>query len=376
MPTTQPAPNWPGPDEKPSGKTRNPERVPPELRLAAAERLVSAPDRAKAARSLIETADDHGIDLDLLWGSIDRSGRHPRVTQACLAVPTAGRTVMLFLSAPGPDRQFGAPSQQIDDLTGVLQATLTDLPVRAPQHWGLAQVLVEPGQTWAESACRNAGMMWVGRLHFMRLAWPARMPASTPWPPGVTVEAVADPLDFSPQGDGTALEWALDRTYEATLDCPELCGLRSTRDVIASHMATGSFDPAHWWVVRLNGEPEGCCLLNHCPATRSIELVYIGISPRLRGHGLARRVLEYALTKLNAPGAREVTCAVDTRNTPALKLYHAMGFRAFGSRTGFVKPLPGSQIEAKPHESSTSPTGGGSIGTSGGQENIVIPKHL
>lgn len=373
MPAKEPPPTT---EQPPVPGARRPERIPPPLRQAAAERLVTAPDRARAARALIASAGEHGIDLDLLWGSVDRSGRQPKVTQACLGVPTAGGTVMLFMSRPGPERVFGPAHAQLEDLTGVLRAVLDDLPRRAAPVGSMAQTLVEPDQAWAEAACLHAGMTRVGRLHFMRLPWPARLTDPGPWPTGVTVRPVRDPLDFGPAGDGTALERALDRTYQQTLDCPELCGMRSTRDVIASHMATGSFDPKRWWIVRHCDEPEGCCLLNHCPATGSVELVYLGISPHLRGHGLARRVLAHALSRVDAPDAREVTCAVDTRNTPAVKLYHAMGFRAFGSRTGFVKALVGSQIEPKPHEPSTSPTGRGSIGTPGGQENIVIAKRL
>jgi GNAT superfamily N-acetyltransferase len=155
-----------------------------------------------------------------------------------------------------------------------------------------------------------------------------------------------------------------------------LCGLRATRDVIASHMATGEFSPHRWWLLRAGGSPEGCCLLNHCPANRAVELVYLGISPGLRGRGLSRRLLEHALARADAPDAREITCAVDTRNTPAVRLYHAMGFRSFGSRAGFVKPLALARVEVKPSREPGVVDNGGSIGTPGGQENIAIAKRL
>lgn len=367
-------------------------RIPPELRQAAAERLVSAPDKARAAANLLENAAQHGINLDLLWGTITppppptptpsgstpgRESPTPAVLQTCLAVPTAGRTAMLFLSAPALDRRFGPPGVQQAHLTAALRIALRELPTLANPPLVIAQTLIEPHHEWAEEACREAGMTWVGRLHFMRLPWPVRFPKDpSPWPEGITVASITNPLDFSPQGDGTALARALESTYTDTLDCPELCGLRHTRDVITSHMATGVFDPKRWWIVRRNGVPEGCCLLNHCPANRAIELVYLGISPNLRGRQLARRLLTHALTHADAPDAREVTCAVDTRNAPALKLYHAMGFRNFGSRTGFVMPLMSAQIEPKPSTPSTTNAHGGNVGTSGGQENLASAKRL
>ena len=365
---------------KPFGRGAQAVRVPPDLRVSAAERLVAGPDRNRAARRLVETAHHHGIDLDLVWGTIIGDARHPAVGQACLAVASAGRTAMLFLSAPGPERRFGPVAVQQEELAAVLRRALAEVAGASSKPLALAQTLTEPSQPWAEAACRAAGMIWVGHLQFMRLAWPARDGGASggpgqgvaPWPEGVSVMPVRDPLDMTPGGDGAALASALEASYADTLDCPELCGLRSTRDVITSHMATGAFDPKRWWLVRKNGVAEGCCLLNHCPANHAVELVYLGISSSLRGHGLAQRVLRHALARIDAPGVREITCAVDTRNTPALKLYRSMGFAPFGSRIGFVMPL----TRAGESPAGAAVHGGGTIGTPGGQENVAVAKRL
>lgn len=349
-------------------------QVPVGLRVRAAERLVSVPDRARAAKNLVETAEQHGINLEMLWGAYDPVGGS--VAQVCLAVASAGRTAMLFLSAPGSERWMGTASQQQGQLAAVLRTALREIPGVSGANLGLAQTLIEPDHAWAEAACRDAGMVWVGRLQFMRLGWPVRYAPVGAWPAGVTVTRVGDPTDFSPGGDGSALARALERSYERTQDCPELCGLRATRDVIASHMATGAFDPARWWVIRLNGVAEGCCLLNYCPVNRALELVYLGLSVELRGMGLARRVLEHALSNSAVRDAREVTCAVDSRNTPAVRLYHSMGFRAFGSRVGFVQALATGVVEAKPLSQSDARGQSASIGTSGGQQNLGIAKRL
>lgn len=353
--------------------------IPPHLRVSAAERLVATPDRHRAARRLIDDATKHGIDLNLLWGTIDPDPKDPFVRQAVLAVPSAGRTGMLFLSPPAPERRYGPDTVQFAELTDTLRTVNRDLPAAAPTPVTMTQALIEPQHAWAEAACRDAGMLFVGRLHFMRMPWRGSYPApanATPWPDGITVETVDDALDFTPDGSGTALAAALEASYENTLDCPELCGLRSTHDVIASHMATGQYNPNRWWILREHGRPEACCLLNESPLNRSVELVYLGLSSRVRGRGLARTLLEHALSQLRVPASREVTCAVDTRNSPALKLYHAMGFRAFSARLGFVCPLASGVIETKPLERVTPGGQGGSFGTSGGQENLDGAKRL
>jgi len=369
-------------------------RVPGSLRVSAAERLVSGPDRRRAAIQLVANAPAHGIDLDLLWGVPGTRGGGAFIRQVVMGVPAAGRTGMLFLSAPRAEHRFGTSGEQSGELAACLAAANTGLPAISPKPVRVCQALIEPEHGWADRACRDAGMTWVGRLSFLRKPWPSPIVTQTPggWPAHVSVERVNDPADYRANGSGTALQAALEGSYEDTLDCPELCGLRSTRDVIASHMATGSFDPKRWWLLRVNGEPEGCCLLNHCPATSSVELVYLGISPRARGMGLGSRLFAHALARLDVRGVREITCAVDTRNEPALKLYHAHGFRAFSSRVGFVHVSPeqivevkqaqrqqataASGVEAKPRITQTASTESTPTGTSRGQENLREPKRL
>jgi len=132
---------------------------------------------------------------------------------------------------------------------------------------------------------------------------------------------------------------ALVASYEGTQDCPELCGLRETADVLASHRSTGVWDPASWWLVLDRGVPRGVALFAHCPEVRSVELVYIGLGPSLRGRGIGRRLLELGLARACTLDADEMTCAVDRRNAPAMRLYETMGFAPFAQRVALVRPI-------------------------------------
>jgi ribosomal protein S18 acetylase RimI-like enzyme len=84
-------------------------------------------------------------------------------------------------------------------------------------------------------------------------------------------------------------------------------------------------------------------LLNPVPDLRSVELVYIGLGPDLRARGLGDRLLRDALGLAAARRKRDcadaITCAVDRRNQPALRLYKRHGFREISGRIAFVRPL-------------------------------------
>lgn len=314
-------------------------RIPRELEISAASRLVSeaAGPRVQAARRLVTAAALHGIDLSLMWGTMDRAsdGRPVRVRQVCLAVPGAGKTAAMVLSGPGTDRAEHA--ERVESL----KAACRDLGVSdkiGGRVIRLAQALPEPDEPWAVSAYVDAGFVKVGDLVYMRRPFAEPLQAGVQaWPPGVQVRPVR-----SFDADRGALIEGLDRTYQDTLDCPELCGLRETADVLESHRATGVFDPKLWWLAMLDGRPHGCILLARAPEHRSVELVYLGLSPELRGRGMGAKLLHLGLSRLHdgtGSDADSIACAVDLRNAPALRLYQRFGFREFGKRVALVRPI-------------------------------------
>ncbi len=277
-------------------------------------------DRDKPRRFL-EAAAAHGIDLTHLWASVEREGGVPR--QVCLAVVGAGRSAMVFTSTPR-----SAPERA--ELAGVIDRACAEIPGLA-----LAQTLLETHETGAGEAFLGAGFISVGDLAYLRRP---RAMASDPkgttdslWPAGVEGRRYE-------VGDEDLFVRALDRSYADTLDCPELCGLRSTRDVLDSHRATGRFDPNLWRVLLWEGEPHGAILLNPSPEQDSIELVYLGLSPALRGRGLGAALLRWGVALVRERSEAFIACAVDQRNEPALRVYRRLGFAEFASRRALVRP--------------------------------------
>jgi ribosomal protein S18 acetylase RimI-like enzyme len=359
-PGSHPSPSNPPTNHPPGGQggAVSALRITPDLVHSAAARLVSQsnPNVEVAARRLVATAPDHGIDLSLIWGTVEpRQGRRPsKVRQACMAVLGAGRTAMLFISEPAASGDFGDPARALAERVACIDAACAHLGREMGERVAIAQALPDPAETWSVDALNAANFIKVGDLSYLRRegAPLPRTPASgkgrTPLAaietgaelePGLTVSRLND-LDEA-SADDVLLE-ALENSYTDTLDCPELCGLRETRDVLASHKDTGDYDPRSWWLLFLHGRPHGCALFSDCPELRCAELVYLGLSPRLRGRGLGRLMLCKGLEEVRRRHpAWAMTLAVDHRNTPALRLYASMGFKAFGERVALVRPVGG-----------------------------------
>ncbi len=124
---------------------------------------------------------------------------------------------------------------------------------------------------------------------------------------------------------------ALAGTYEATLDCPEVNGVRSVEEVLAGHRAQGPHEPSRWWLARCGGAAAGVLLVVES-SPGEWEVAYMGLVPEARGRGLGRELLLHALCEARAAGAFRVILSVDDRNAPARRLYQKVGFEPYDHR--------------------------------------------
>jgi GNAT superfamily N-acetyltransferase len=289
--------------------------------IPAAARLLAPGNEPDAGARIVQALASHGIDASHLWAS--SLGPSSRFRQACLAVPGAGRSAMVFTSAP-------ATPSDASELAMVISAALGGL-----RDIDIAQALLESHESGARRAFLHAGFLEIGKLTYLR--------RPTPRPGELAGSARTLPeglhLRCYRTSDDPALIRALDASYIGTQDCPELCGLRRTRDVLESHRAAGRWDPACWWILESGEEIGGMVLLNPCPESGSIELVYMGLAPAFRGRGLGSTLLVRALAGVAGRAEPLVTCAVDNRNAPAIRLYGRLGFEAFGERLALVRSV-------------------------------------
>ncbi len=263
-------------------------------------------------------------------GAAGGQGDSGGIIAATLVVPCAGRTAMVFLS----------PMSRSDSVPVVARLLETACGALSRDDVAVVQMLLDPGQDLPARA--------LGLADFKRLAGLLYLQNTLKEKPS-PVEALEGWCDWKRrpamstwrEGPAELFERAILASYVETLDCPGLLGLREIGDIIAGHMATGRFDPDHWFVWCEGDEPVGVMLLNELPARQALELVYLGLTPAYRGRGLARRMLRQGMAAAWRQGTRMMVCAVDQDNGPAVKLYRSMGFVATGRKVAYVRVLAG-----------------------------------
>jgi ribosomal protein S18 acetylase RimI-like enzyme len=299
----------------------------------AVDRLIGAEGDRLAIDQFIEQADADRTDLSLMWATFGRSDRSMR--QVCLAIPNAGKTVGVF---PGAwSARAGELLAMRIERGALLEHVSRAVRDEAGLDMHLAQALLEPDDREGLASFQAGGYQRLADLAYLRrvISHGGRHEPLV-WPEGVRVASLRE----LPEGEGERLlRSALERSYEGTLDCPALCGLRELDDVVASHRAVGVYDPRLWWVVLHRGEPWGCMLVNAGVSHETAELVYLGLGPAARGKGLGAGLLKLAMAALSRRQETVLACAVDTQNTPARRLYERAGFRQFALRVAVVRSL-------------------------------------
>lgn len=239
---------------------------------------------------------DHLLRL-LVAGEIDPAGlrvtrRGRRVVGAMVTQLTPGNAASVW-----PPAGDGGDALAVDSVGRLRAAMVTH-----------AQCLLDPLESIDPSPLVRAGFRRVTALHFYcRIGMPS--------PPADDRMRM---VPFAEAGADLAVETIL-ATYDGSLDCPELDGVRSADDVRAGYAA--AFDGSAGWLASLGGEPVGVGIL--LPDERGVELAYLGLVPAARGRGLGGVLLNQALAL--ADGA-DVRLSVDARNTPARRLYERAGF--------------------------------------------------
>jgi mycothiol synthase len=289
---------------------------PPEGRRDALEVLYRrVPDslRSQLIANALAEAERGVVDLSGLWVARRRGA----IMGALLTQPLAGRAAAFW--AP----EVVSAWRRTTTAVALVRAALDDLNRRG---FVLAQALLDESTPRHGAADLTAG----GLPHITDLVYleteTTRLFSVRPGLPAI------DWVPFCPESEAL-FRAVLQATYIDSLDMPELEGLRSLDDVLASHRAGGRFVADRWRVGRVRGEPNAAAvlLLSEVPDRDAWEVAYLGLTPLARGRGFGREVLALAAS-LARPYVSRLELAVDVRNHPANHLYSASGLRPFDRR--------------------------------------------
>ena len=270
--------------------------------------------------ALLDYTHEHPMPDDSRLVAVSDEG----LVASAIRVDSPGLTAMLF-----------APSMRVHARHRGVVIELLDRLIEAGRRRGmrLFQAMLPPDSDEDAFLWAAAGFSRLAELVYLERPSTLPLPARSE-PSGLT---------WTPYGPETHALFcrAIQATYEDSLDCPGLGGLRDIESIIAGHKDTGEFDPRRWTVPCRDGEPVGCLLLARVRRRSALELVYMGLSRHERGRGLGEVLVRRTIQTASEAGLAYVTLAVDAANPPAHDLYLRCGFSETLRQAAWVlAPVP------------------------------------
>jgi mycothiol synthase len=136
--------------------------------------------------------------------------------------------------------------------------------------------------------------------------------------------------------DSQAFHNALIASYEGSLDCPEINGLRSAEDIVAGYRAVPGCRLERWWLARYQNTPVGVLITAASQEPATWELLYIGLVPAARRQGFGMELTRAAMAQARAAAAARLILTVDRRNLPAQRMYASLGFEQYERREVYM----------------------------------------
>ena len=227
--------------------------------------------------------------------------------------------------APGNTAVVWPPASDSLAAVALLQAAAEFID---QQQLALAQLLISPDSSMKSSLLSSAGFRVLAHLAYLTIDkqfFPGTKPQSD--------------LQFLPRAndDPGRLGGLLMRTYEGTLDCPELNGVRRPEEIIEGYAEQGAFSPQLWFIASYKQQDIGALILTEHAEGENWELVYMGVTPEGRGQGFGWQIVQFALWQAGLAGAQRLVLAVDEENSHALQVYRRAGFIVWDRRTVFAR---------------------------------------
>lgn len=302
---------------EPSGKADyRPARI-DETQRALALILGTSEEPAAEAQVLefLQFAHQRSIDVHDLW--VIAIGN--RLVWAMLPIISPGHTALLLMPPARPDSASVRP---------LIESVCEYVETRGVT---LAQVMLDPADAPGRSIFVNHGFREMAHLIYLQTAVPGHIAAVSP-PESFWWQTYSEQTH-------AGFEQTILESYQQSLDCPALNGMRNISDVIKGHQAAGEFNPRFWFLLSERDVPRAVLLLSRVPRTDSAELVYLGLTPAARRRGISDLLMRQALWATHEMGLNRLTLAVDSNNVPALRLYHRHGMQQIGVKLAMMREL-------------------------------------
>jgi ribosomal protein S18 acetylase RimI-like enzyme len=292
-------------------------RCPAALRAGAMGLLLSdlAPSqRREIAGPLL----DDGAAVELSREPLFVALRDDRLSGAAWGQIQAGNIAVFW----PPRLATGEQQQTADALATCVTRALDELAVE------MTQVLLSTPDPEEIDLLKRAGFRHLADL--MYLTWEATR---------IRTEGSASEIEFVEYepSQRARLMALIERTYDGTLDCTALNGVRTMDDIVDGYEKTGVFRAANWLIVRGGGQDVGVLLLADHPGAGHWELMYMGLVPEARRRGWGRQITEHAQRMVHRAGVARIVAAVDATNSPAVRMYQEAGFNMWDRRTVYVR---------------------------------------
>lgn len=309
-------------------------------RRGAALRLLLARhgDSSRDVQRRIRRLEAHLNSRPARLGAVLVASEGGQLVSSAIVIESPGRLGAVFAPAEaGPARRRRATA-----------ALLSKAKEHAWDHsLAMLQVLLDRNSSPDAAVLTEAGFDFLAELIYLERS------AQDPCPQH---HAPAE-LDFVPYAARAEPQFldVLDLTYQDSYDCPRLAGIRRTDEVLATHRATGIYDPAHWLLVTLEGQSAGVLLLSGVEGRRAFEVVYMGVVPAFRSRGLGHAILAHAVRICRQSQQADLILAVDRANRPARRLYQRWSFREVSRRFGWFAANPLDRRGPQGHHLPTEP---------------------
>jgi ribosomal protein S18 acetylase RimI-like enzyme len=219
---------------------------------------------------------------------------------------------------PGRTAQVCCPRLLAGEVESTLRTLLFALDSRlAQRRVQLAQCVLASDHVAEAKRMLQAGYVDQTRLLYLACG-ASEFPASRP----------QTPFSLVPYQEGCEgqLAQVMRGVYAESRDFSMLNGKRDMESVIQGYRTPGQYRPDWWFFVQHGGRKVGCLLMNEHRDAQTLELVYFGLEPAVRGRAWGRMLMQQALWLAGLQGARQMVLGVDRDNQPALRIYEALGF--------------------------------------------------